>query len=161
LSAVAAEYDSPMAAEEIPDREYLGHLLWEVGARVGLMSEAALARTDCTPRSAGMLEAIRSDPGTSMAEISRRLPVSPQAVAQVVNRLEKVGFIERSGSARGRGVRLFVTEAGEAALVEANERKDAFDHELAAALGEERHSELVRLLKESLPIVTELERGGG
>lgn len=149
-----------MPPEEIPDRDYLGHLLWEVGARVSLMSEAALARTECTPRSAGMLEAIRSDPGTTMAEISRRLPVTPQAVSQVVTRLEKLGFIERSGSARGRGVRLFITEAGEAALAEAVERKEAFDRELAAALGEERHAELVRLLTESLPIVTTLERGG-
>lgn len=150
-----------MPPEEIPDRDYLGHLLWEVGARVGLMSEAALARTECTPRSAGMLEAIRSDPGTTMAEISRRLPVTPQAVSQVVTRLEKIGFIERSGSARGRGVRLFITPAGEAALAEAVERKEAFERELADALGEERHAELVRLLTESLPIVTALERGGG
>jgi DNA-binding MarR family transcriptional regulator len=150
-----------MAPDEIPDREHLGHLLWEVGARVSLMSEAALARTPLTPRSAGMLEAVRSDPGTSIAEISRRLPVTPQAVSQVVVRLEKAGYLERSGSARGRGVRLFVTEAGEAALVEANERKDAFDRELAAALGEERHAELVRLLKEALPMVTALERGSG
>lgn len=150
-----------MPPKEIPDRDYLGHLLWEVGARVSLMSEAALARTECTPRSAGMLEAIRSDPGTTMAEISRRLPVTPQAVGQVVTRLEKLGFIERSSSGRGRGVRLFITEAGEAALAEAVERKEAFDRELAAALGEERHAELVRLLTESLPIVTALERGGG
>jgi DNA-binding MarR family transcriptional regulator len=74
---------------------------------------------------------------------------------------EKAGFIERIGSARGRGVRLFITEAGEAALAEAIERKEAFDHELAAALGEERHAELVRLLKEALPTVTALERGSG
>lgn len=150
-----------MAPEEIPDRKHLGHLLWEVGARVSLMSEAALSRTPLTPRSAGMLEVVRSDPGTSIAGISRRLPVSPQAVSQVVVRLEKAGFLERSGSARGRGVRLFVTAAGEAALAEAEERKDAFDRELAAALGAERHAELVRLLAEALPIVTALERGGG
>jgi DNA-binding MarR family transcriptional regulator len=159
LSPLPADYDLPMAAEELPDRDYLSHLLWEVGARVSLMSEAALSRTPLTPRTAGMLEAIRSDPGTTMAEISRRLPVTPQAVSQVVTRLEKTGFIERSGSARGRGVRLFVTEAGEAALAEALTRKEAFDRELAEALGKDRHAELVRLLKEALPIVTALERG--
>ena len=42
----------------------------------------------------------------------------------------------------------------------AKERKTAFDRDLAAALGEERHAELVRLLKEALPTVTALERGG-
>lgn len=148
-----------MAPGEIPDREHLGHLLWEVGARVSLMSEAALARTRLTPRSAGMLEAIRVDPGTSFAEISRRLPVTPQAVSQVVARLEKSGFVERRSGERGRGVALFITAAGEEALAEAKERKAAFDRELAAGIGEERHAELVRLLKEALPLVTAMERG--
>jgi DNA-binding MarR family transcriptional regulator len=150
-----------MAPEEIPDRKHLGHLLWEVGSRVSLLSEAALARTPLTPRAAGMLEAIASDPGTSFAEISRRLPVTPQAVAQVTARLEEAGFVERRAGERGRGVALYITAAGETALETAKERKTAFDRDLAAALGEERHAELVRLLTEALPIVTAMERGGG
>jgi DNA-binding MarR family transcriptional regulator len=150
-----------MATEEIPDRKHLGHLLWEVGSRVSLLSEAALARTPLTPRAAGMLEAIASDPGTSFAEISRRLPVTPQAVAQVTARLEEAGFVERRAGERGRGVALYITAAGETALEAAKERKSAFDRDLAAALGEERHAELVRLLTEALPIVKAMERGGG
>ena len=150
-----------MAPEEIPDRKHLGHLLWEVGSRVSLLSEAALARTPLTPRAAGMLEAIASDPGTSFAEISRRLPVTPQAVAQVTARLEEAGFVERRAGERGRGVALYITAAGETALEAAKERKSAFDRDLAAALGEERHAELVRLLTEALPIVKAMERGGG
>jgi len=146
-------------AQEIPDRKHLGHLLWEVGSRVSLLSEAALARTPLTPRAAGMLEAIASDPGTSFAEISRRLPVTPQAVAQVATRLEKSGFVERRTGERGRGVALYITEAGEAALEVAKEHKEAFDRELARALGEDRHAELVELLTEALPIVTAMERG--
>jgi DNA-binding MarR family transcriptional regulator len=148
-----------MAPEEIPDRKHLGHLLWEVGSRVSLLSEAALARTPLTPRAAGMLEAIASDPGTSFAEISRRLPVTPQAVAQVTARLEDSGFVERRPGERGRGVALHITKEGETALEAAKERKGAFDSDLAAALGEERHAELVRLLTEALPIVTAMERG--
>jgi DNA-binding MarR family transcriptional regulator len=148
-----------MAPEEIPDRKHLGHLLWEVGSRVSLLSEAALARTPLTPRAAGMLEAIASDPGTSFAEISRRLPVTPQAVAQVTARLEEAGFVERRAGERGRGVALHITVAGETALEAAKERKTAFDRDLAAALGEERHAELVRLLTEALPIVKAMERG--
>jgi DNA-binding MarR family transcriptional regulator len=148
-----------MAPEEIPDRKHLGHLLWEVGSRVSLLSEAALARTPLTPRAAGMLEAIASDPGTSFAEISRRLPVTPQAVAQVTARLEKLGFVERRAGERGRGVALHITADGEAALEVAKEHKAAFDRELAAALGDERHAELVRLLTEALPVVTAMERG--
>jgi DNA-binding MarR family transcriptional regulator len=148
-----------MSPDEIPDREPLGHLLWEVASRVSQLSETALARTPLTPRAAGMLEAIASDPGTSFAEISRRLPVTPQAVAQVTVRLEDAGFVQRRAGERGRGVALYITDAGETALEAAKERKDAFDREIAAALGEERHAELVRLLKEALPTVTAMERG--
>jgi DNA-binding MarR family transcriptional regulator len=147
------------SSDHIPDRSRLGHLLWEVGARVSLLGEAALARTPLSPRMAGMLEAIDADPGTSIAEISRKVPVSPQAVSQVVVRLEGLGYLERRSGERGRGIALHVTEAGAKALAEADERKEALDREMAEALGEERHAELVRLLQEALPIVTALERG--
>ena len=150
-----------MSSADIPDRERLGHLLWEVGARVSLLSEAALARTPLTPRAAGMLEAIRSDPGTSMAEISRRLPVSPQAVSQVVVRLEKSGFLERRSGERGRGVALYVTERGEAAHRDADERRVAYERELAEALGPRRYKELLKLLKEAQSVVIGMERGRG
>ena len=148
-----------MSIDDIPDRERLGHLLWEVGARVSLLGEAALARTPLTPRMAGTLEAIVADPGTSIAEISRKVPVSPQAVSQVVVRLEGLGYLERRSGERGRGVALSVTEAGKKVLAEADERKEALNEEMAAALGEERHRELIRLLREALPIVTAMERG--
>jgi DNA-binding MarR family transcriptional regulator len=148
-----------MSAGDIPDRDRLGHLLWEVGARVGLLGEAALARTPLTPRMAGMLATIVADPGISIAEISRKVPVSPQAVSQVVVRLEGLGYLERRAGERGRGVALHVTKAGEQALAEADERNLALNREMAEALGSERYAELVRLLREALPIVTAMERG--
>lgn len=148
-----------MSNDGIPDRDRLGHLLWEVGARVSLLGEAALARTPLTSRMAGVLEVIDADPGTSIAEISRKVPVSPQAVSQVVVRLTGLGYLERRPGERGRGVALFLTDAGQTALGEADERKEVLNRELSAALGEERHAELVRLLREALPIVTAMERG--
>ncbi len=148
-----------MSSADIPDRDRLGHLLWEVGARVSMLGEEALARTPLTSRMAGILEAIMADPGTSIAEMSRKVPVSPQAVSQVVVRLEGMGYLERRSGERGRGVALHITAAGEKAFAEADERKAALNAELAETLGEERHAELVRLLREALPIVTAMERG--
>jgi DNA-binding MarR family transcriptional regulator len=75
----------------------------------------------------------------------------------VAARLEEAGFVERRAGERGRGVAVYITKAGSAVLEIAKERKDAFDQELAAALGEERHAELVSLLTEALPIVTAME----
>ena len=86
------------------------------------------------------------------------MPVSPQAVSQVVVRLEGMGYLERRSGERGRGVALHITEAGEKAFAEADERKATLNRELAEALGEERHAELIRLLREA-PIVTAMERG--
>ncbi len=74
-------------------------------------------------------------------------------------RLEKAGFVERRAGERGRGVSLYITKKDEAALEVAKEHKSEFDRELAAALGEERHADLVRLLTEALPIVVAMERG--
>jgi DNA-binding MarR family transcriptional regulator len=148
-----------MSNDGIPDRDRLGHLLWEVGARVSLLGEAALARTPLTSRMAGVLEAIVADPGTSIAAISRKVPVSPQAVSQVVVRLEGMGYLERRPGERGRGVALHITAAGKEAFAEADARKAALNRELATALGEERHAELIRLLREALPIVTAMEHG--
>ncbi len=142
------------------DPERLSHLLWEVGARNSLLAEAALSRTPLTPSAAGMLDTILDDPGISIAEISRRTPVSPQAVSQVVKRLESLGFVERRSTGRGgRGVSLYVTERGEAAHREADARRVAYEEELAEALGPRRYKELLKLLKEARSVVIGTERG--
>lgn len=145
--------------ENDPDR--LSHLLWEVGARNSLLAEAALSRTPLTPSAAGMLDTISDDPGISIAEISRRTPVSPQAVSQVVNRLEGLGFVERRSSERGRGVALYVTEVGEKAHRDADKRRVAYEQELADALGPRRYKEMLKLLKEAQSVVIGMERGRG
>jgi MarR family transcriptional regulator, negative regulator of the multidrug operon emrRAB len=148
-----------MPKPDAPNRDRLAHLLWEVGARVNLLGEAALSRTPLSSRTAGMLETIAADPGTSIAEISRKVPASPQAVSQLVGRLEGMGYLERRSTERGRGVSLHITEAGAKAAAEADARKELLDREMAEALGEERHAELVRLLREARPILTAMERG--
>ena len=149
-----------MSSADIPDRERLGHLLWEVGARNSLLAEASLSRTPLTPSAAGMLDTISADPGVSIAEIARRTPVSPQAVSQVVKRLEGLGFVERRSTGRGgRGVSLYVTERGEEAHAAADERRVAYERELAEALGPDRYKKLLKLLKEARSVVIGMERG--
>lgn len=151
-----------MASADIDkaDTLRLSHLLWEVSARNALLAEAALARVGLTPSAAGMLDSIGADPGISIAEISRRLPVTPQAVSQVVNRLERLGYVERRKAEHGRGVSLYVTAAGEAAHREADERRVAHETALAEALGQRRYGELRKLLKEARQVVIGMEGGG-
>ena len=77
----------------------------------------------------------------------------------MVARLEEFGFLERRPGERGRGVALHITEAGEKALAEADERKAALNASSPTPSARSATRELVRLLTEALPIVTALERG--
>src|ERR1700684_169069 len=80
---------------------YLGHLLWEVGARAGMIGEAEMAGTPLTLPSRGMLQLIGVEPGITISEIARRTPTSQQGVSQVISRLQKLGYVERRlGSGR-------------------------------------------------------------
>jgi DNA-binding MarR family transcriptional regulator len=145
------------------DAERLSHLLWEVGAYTAALGEAALAGTTLTPATAGVLDVIAANPGTSIAEMARRLPTSAQGVSQLVSRLERTGYLERRLGERGHGVALFVTERGEAARREADRRKSELEDELVSLLGRRTYDQLIRSLIRARPLVAELSlppRGG-
>ena len=130
----------------------VGHLLWEVSAWVALLGEAELAQTRLTLPSSGMLAQIASEPGVTIAEISRRVPKSQQAISQLVGRLERLGYVERRlGS--GRGVGLHPTESGLEALAEGLAAEQAFERRVRELLGEKRHDQLRRLLMEARELV--------
>ena len=143
-------------AREHDDAQRLSHLLWEVGAYTGALGEAALAGTMLTPATAGVLDVIAANPGTSIAEMARRLPTSAQGVSQLVSRLERSGYLERRLGERGHGVALFVTESGEAARREADRCKSELENELVAALGQRTYEQLVGSLIRARPRIAEL-----
>ena len=152
--ATAPTTPSASGPGETPPRgtTQLNDLLWEVTTYVELMGEAALAETPLTLPSSGMLERILEEPGITVAEMSRRLPKSQQAISQVAARLEKLGFLERRlGS--GRGVGLFVTDAGREMAQEGRRREQELDRRVRELLGEERHAALRQLLVESRSIL--------
>jgi DNA-binding MarR family transcriptional regulator len=126
----------------------LGHLLWEVSARTALLGEAELADTPLTLPSMGVLDQVGAEPGITIAEMSRRVPKTQQAISQVVARLEKLGYVERRlGS--GRGVALYITDAGVRARAEGHSREDAFEQRLFDLVGEDHYEQLRALLEEA------------
>jgi DNA-binding MarR family transcriptional regulator len=130
----------------------LGDLLWEVTAYAELMGEAMLAGTPLTLPSSGMLQTVADEPGITVAEVSRRLPKTQQAISQVAARLEKLGFIERRVGP-GRGVGLYVTESGREMAAEARRAEAVLDRRLRSMLGDARYRALHRLLTESRAIL--------
>ncbi len=145
-----------------PERNFddagpLKHLLWQVGARVLSLSEAALADTPLSPASSSVLNAISAKPGTSIAEMARWLPTTAQAISQIVARLERLGLVERRLGARGHGVALFLTPDGDRAREDANRRIAHLEDRLAESLGHEDHAFLLELLGRARTVVERFE----
>ncbi|HTU31338.1 MAG TPA: MarR family transcriptional regulator [Solirubrobacteraceae bacterium] len=152
--------DEPDAAVEppLPNHGELNDLLWETTTYVEMMGEAALAGTPLTLPSSGMLHSVLAEPGITIAEMSRRMPKSQQAISQLAARLEKLGLLERRlGS--GRGVGLFVTDAGRELAEVGIAREREMVARLRALLGDERYEELSRLLRETRALVREAQTG--
>lgn len=78
--------------------------------------EAALSPLGLSPEQWDVLRRLREHPGASGADIARREKVTPQAVATMLQRLEKSGLITRRASERGRVVEAYLTAQGEALL---------------------------------------------
>jgi len=145
---------SPGGGARLVGPDALNDLLWRVTAYAHLMGEAALADTPLTVASSSMLISVLEEPGMTVAEISRRIPKAQQTISQVVARLEKLGFIERRlGS--GRGVGLYVTDAGREMAQVAVARERELTARLRELLGEERSTALTALLSESHAILRE------
>lgn len=127
--------------------EHLGHLLWELSARVNVLAEAALAKTELSRPSHGMLDVIHATPGIAIAEIARVMPKTQQAVSQIVARLESLGLVERK--LVGRAIGLYLTPAGLKARNEGAAAELAFEKQLEAALGHDKYERLRKQLMDA------------
>lgn len=135
-------------SDDQPWKHRIGHLLWEVESRVSVVGEAELADTPLTLPSLGLLDMISVSPGSTVSELSRRTPKTQQAISQVVSRLEKLGYVERRLGA-GRGVGLYITDAGTAAREQGNHREEVYERKVRELFGEERFQQLKQLLEEA------------
>lgn len=117
-----------------------------------LMGEEAFAGTPLTVASGSMLIAILEQPGLTVAEFSRRIPKTQQTLPQVAARLEKLGLIERR-LGPGRGVGLYLTEAGRQMAGDAVAREQEVNTMLRELLGAERADALTGLLRQSHAIL--------
>jgi DNA-binding MarR family transcriptional regulator len=82
--------------------------------------EVALRTLNLSLPLAGILVALGQEDGLSGAELARREPVTAQTMNQLVTRLVERGLVERRRHhTHGRIITLHLTEAGEAAYVDA------------------------------------------
>lgn len=135
--------------------ERLLHLLWEVFARTNALGEAAIHATLLSRPSLGMLDITGANPGITVSEIARRLPVTQQSVSQLVARLEKLGLMERRWLG-GRNLGLYLTDAGEKMRAAGDVADVAFEQELEATFGHARYERFRAMLLEAKETIENL-----
>lgn len=138
--------------------EHLGHLFWEISARLSSIGEARFTALDLSRPALGIMDIVWSTPGISIAEIARMSPKTQQAVSQIVARLESLALIERR-LVKGRTIGLYLTQSGTKMRTEGNALEVALEKDLEAALGHDRYERLRKLLLEVHPIVAKHAAG--
>ena len=79
------------------------------------------------------LSVLRSRPGLSNAQLSRRALITPQAMLEVLAKLEERGLVQREvDPAHGRILRAELTPAGERTLRDADPEIEALQEDLLA-----------------------------
>jgi DNA-binding MarR family transcriptional regulator len=152
--AVTHAAPPPSPTQTFAGQTQLSDLLWEVCTYSELMGEAALADTPLSLPSSGMLQVVLGEPGITVAEMSRRMPKTQQAISQVVARLEKLGLLERRlGVGRGQG--LILTKAGREMAEVGHAREQELEARLRELLGAECYGELRELLTEARTILAQ------
>lgn len=138
------------SSESDPERwsQRLTHVLWETYTRVSLLGDAEFVGSELTLPAIGALDMIATWPGSTVAELSRRTPKTPQAISQIVARLERLGYVERR-LGPGRGVGLYITEGGRSARAEGHRREDLLEETVRNALGKQLYDDLERLLDQA------------
>lgn len=135
--------------------ERLLHLLWEVFVRTSALGEAAIHATSLSRPGLGMLDITGANPGITVSEIARRLPVTQQSVSQIVARLEGLGLLERR-LLGGRNIGLYLTETGARMRAAGDAADVAFERELEVALGPARYERFRKILLEAKEVVEDL-----
>jgi DNA-binding MarR family transcriptional regulator len=141
-----------MSAPDASSLYHLHHLLWEVHAAISPVTEDAFEDSELNLPLSGTIDLIGLSPGVTVAELARVQPKTPQAISQLVARLEKMGLIERR-LGTGRGVGLYLTASGEEAREDSAAREARIETRLRDMLGTEMYEELQTLLGRARPLL--------
>lgn len=90
------------------------------------------------------LSVLRTRPGLSNAQLSRRALTTPQSMNEVIAELERRGLVERHvDPSHGRILRAYLTDDGERLLVDVDPVVDQLQSEMLAEVPPEHHDIVV------------------
>lgn len=134
-----------------PLEDHIGVQLWKLSARWKTQFHAEMVALGyeyfADARSNVMV--FLGPSGTSQAKLVRLMGMSKQAVQQLIDELVEDGVVEREvDPADKRGKLIILTQAGLAALHDANRVKQQIMADYGKLLGDRKLAELTRLLSE-------------
>src|SRR3954454_13528227 len=89
--------------------------------------------------------------GSRLTELARGANITPQAMGELVDELEQLGYVERRPDPTDRRAKLVVlTDKGTACIAAGRATIDGIEERLAQALGERGHRQLRNLLRKVL-----------
>src|SRR6266436_3897554 len=128
---------------------HLGYFLRRVQVSVFKDFMRTLAPMDVRPAQYSVLLLVEANPGRSQAAIGQALDIERARLARLLHGLEGRGWIERrAADGDGRSHSLYLTRAGEKALMRIKALTVRHEAWLAEVLGSKRRLLLMDLLKE-------------
>lgn len=107
----------------------------------------AMAERAITPPRFSAMTIIHGNSGMKLTELSRAMGIARSGAVEVVNSLEKLGYVARTDSATDRrAFALVLTESGNLALQEITVAIQAHDERISRRLSPNEQVELRRLL---------------
>jgi DNA-binding MarR family transcriptional regulator len=89
--------------------------------------------------------------GSRLSELAHRANISPQAMGEVVDELESLGYVVRRPDPRDRRAKLIVlTQQGQACVEAGRVTIEGLEHEITRRLGQHGHRQLRRMLQKLL-----------
>jgi DNA-binding MarR family transcriptional regulator len=89
--------------------------------------------------------------GSRLTDLARRANISPQAMGELVDELEELGYVTRKPDPSDRRAKLIVLTVRGRAAVEAGKRTiDGLEERITEVLGERGHRSLRKLLDQLL-----------
>lgn len=131
------------------------HSLRDATGAVRSEIRRVLAEIDLTPVQSTALHLVAGDPGSSPAELSRRMHVTPQTMHKLVTDLEHRGLLAltpREGHRRILNTNL--TDQGAKLLAEADAKTRQIEERLTAVLSERQQQQLVAMLDRCIHALT-------
>jgi DNA-binding MarR family transcriptional regulator len=126
----------------------IAFLLTQLGTSAAEQFAAALTEHQLSPALAGIMYALRAQPGISQQELAAHLGMAPSRIVTFVDDLEGRGWVSRTRDSTDRRVnQLMLTAGGAEALgVIANVAR-AHERRITSALDEDERAALAALLR--------------